>query len=282
MIEDVTGRYAHVTVGGTTYRTYFEEAGDGIPLVCLHTAGADSREYRHMLGDPDITRDYRVIAFDLPAHGRSQPLPRWWESEYKLTREFYTGFIAAFCDALELERPALVGCSMGGYVMLDLAHEQPGRYRALIGVQTRAYAPAWTALAPIVQHPEVDWNSCRTLVHAVCSPASPEELAQETVWIYASNGPDVMAGDFHYAAEDHDARWFLAELDAAELGLYVIGGDDDPSCLPAHTEELARRVKNLEVTRIPDCGHFPPSENPEVFKAALMPILDAVRERPLD
>lgn len=278
-IEDITGRYVHVEVGGATYRTYFEEAGQGIPLVCLHTAGADSREYRHLLTDPGITRDFRVIAFDLPAHGRSAPHARWWEREWKLTRACYLDFIAAFCAALSLERPALLGCSMGGYVMLDIAHEQPDRYAALIGVQARAYAPAWTALRPVARMPEVDWHSFEPMVRAFCSPRSPEAYARETTWIYMSNGPDVMAGDLHYAAEDHDARPFLGEIDAAAVGLFVIGGDDDASCLASHTDELQRRVRNLEVTRVPDCGHFPMSENPEAFRGALMPILRKVRER---
>src|SRR5438552_10258233 len=37
-IEPITGRYVHVTLGGSRHRVYFEEAGGGIPLVCLHTA----------------------------------------------------------------------------------------------------------------------------------------------------------------------------------------------------------------------------------------------------
>jgi hypothetical protein len=34
------------------HRLYFEEAGYGIPLVCLHMAGADGRQFRHLLADP--------------------------------------------------------------------------------------------------------------------------------------------------------------------------------------------------------------------------------------
>jgi pimeloyl-ACP methyl ester carboxylesterase len=57
--------------------------------VCLHTAGADSIEFRHLLVDPEITGRYRVIAFDMPWHGRSLPPDGWWNEEYKLTRDFY-------------------------------------------------------------------------------------------------------------------------------------------------------------------------------------------------
>ena len=46
-LEPIVGRYLHLDCGGHTYRVYFEEAGAGIPLVCLHTAGADGRQFRH-------------------------------------------------------------------------------------------------------------------------------------------------------------------------------------------------------------------------------------------
>ena len=57
------------------HRIYFEEAGSGIPLICLHTAGADGRQYRAILNDEAITKDFRVVVFDLPWHGKSSPPP---------------------------------------------------------------------------------------------------------------------------------------------------------------------------------------------------------------
>ena len=68
-IEDIKGQYIQLTIEGTPHRLYFEEAGKGVPLVCLHTAGSDSRQYQHLLNDPEITNNFRVITFDLPWHG---------------------------------------------------------------------------------------------------------------------------------------------------------------------------------------------------------------------
>lgn len=59
-IEAIVGRYVNITVDGLDYRIFYEEAGSGIPLFCLHTAGADSRQYRHMLNDADLTANYRI------------------------------------------------------------------------------------------------------------------------------------------------------------------------------------------------------------------------------
>lgn len=72
-IEPTTGKYIRLTVQGVEYRVYFEESGQGIPLVCQHTAGSDCRQWRHLLNDAEVTSMYRVIAFDLPYHGKSLP-----------------------------------------------------------------------------------------------------------------------------------------------------------------------------------------------------------------
>lgn len=57
-IEPIIDRYIWVPYEGTDYRIFFEEAGEGIPLLCLHTAGTDSREWRHQLYDPAINNSY--------------------------------------------------------------------------------------------------------------------------------------------------------------------------------------------------------------------------------
>lgn len=50
-LEAIVGRYLALDFDGRRYRVYFEEAGEGIPLLCLHTAGADGRQYRGVLAD---------------------------------------------------------------------------------------------------------------------------------------------------------------------------------------------------------------------------------------
>ena len=44
-----------------------------MPLLCLHTAGADTRQFRGLINDDEVLRTCRVIAFDLPYHGKSSP-----------------------------------------------------------------------------------------------------------------------------------------------------------------------------------------------------------------
>ena len=160
-IESIVGRYLHMHLGGRPYRVYFEEAGKGIPLVCLHTAGSDTRQYRHLMTDPAVTEHYRVLAFDMPWHGKSNPPPGWHEEEYRLTRETYLEAIMGFCRALELNRPVVMGCSMGGRVIIPLAAEHGRELRAVIGLEAGYQVQPWFDNAWL-HHPDV---------HGGCSAA---------------------------------------------------------------------------------------------------------------
>ena len=55
--EPAIGRYLHLDLLGRPHRLYVEEAGQGIPLLCLHTAGSDGRQYRGLLNDARITEE---------------------------------------------------------------------------------------------------------------------------------------------------------------------------------------------------------------------------------
>ena len=113
-IEPMIGRYVHVEIDGQTHRIYFEENGAGIPLVCLHTAGSDGRQWRHLLADEEFAKSFRIIAFDMPWHGKSNPSANWTGEEYRLTTARYTETVRAFCKALSLRKPVVMGCSIGG------------------------------------------------------------------------------------------------------------------------------------------------------------------------
>ena len=126
-IEPMVGRYVHVEIGGEMHRIYFEENGAGIPLVCLHTAGSDDRQWRHLLADEEFAKNFRIIAFDMPWHGKSNPPAGWSGEEYQLTTARYTETIRAFCKALGLEKPVVMGCSIGGRIVLNLAIDHAAR-----------------------------------------------------------------------------------------------------------------------------------------------------------
>ena len=274
-IEPVVGRYVRFDILGRPHRVYFEEAGSGIPLLCLHTAGSDATQYRHILNDAEITDRFRVIAFDMPWHGKSLPPAGYHEAEYLLTTDLYTGTIRAFCAALELDRPVVMGCSMGGRIVLHLAHAHPDEFRAAIGVEAADHQEPWYD-RDWLHRPDVHGGEvCAALVSGLVAPQSPEEYRWETLWGYLASGPGIFRGDLHFYRADSDYRDRVAEIDPAKCPVYLLTGEYDFSCTPDDTLRTAEKI-GVGATIMEKLGHFPMSENPERFRGYLMPVLDAI------
>ena len=275
--EPVTGRYLRIELLGKPHRVYVEEAGAGIPLLCLHTAGADTRQFRAVLNDERVLAHYRVIAFDLPWHGKSSPPPGWQRDDYRLGSRDYLEIILTMVDALALERPVAMGCSIGGRIVLHLALEHPERFRALIGLQAGAHVDPYYDL-DWLHRPDVHGGEvCAGIVSGLIGPASPEAQRWETLWHYMQGGPGVFKGDLHFYTKDGDIRGQVERIDTSRCPLYLLSGEYDYSCTPEDTRDLARRVRGSRMTLMPGLGHFPMSENPERFLDHLLPVLEEIR-----
>ena len=210
-IEPVVGRYLHLDHAGRHYRIYFETAGPdgpkgGIPLVCLHTAGSDTRQYRGLLNAASVTDRFQVIAFDLPFHGKSSPPAGWQDEEYRLTADSYTGIIMAFIAALGLERPVVMGCSIGGRVVLHLALRHKRSFRALIGLESAAHVDPYYDTSWL-HRPDVHGGEVAAgVVSGLVAPQAPEAERWETLWHYMQSGPGVFKGDLYFYGIDGDVR----------------------------------------------------------------------------
>jgi len=179
--ESIAGRYLNCELLGEPHRLYVEEAGQGIPLLCLHTAGSDGRQFRGLMNDARITKNFRVIAFDMPWHGKSSPPAGWQDREYQLTSRAYVDLIVGVADALELDKPVAMGCSIGGRIVLHLAHEKPERFRALIGLETAAFTAPYYDLSWL-NRPDVHGGMVSAgVVSGLIAPTAPAAGRWETL-----------------------------------------------------------------------------------------------------
>jgi pimeloyl-ACP methyl ester carboxylesterase len=273
--EPILGRYLALDCGGSRYRLYVEEAGQGIPLLCLHTAGADSRQYRHLLCDAEVTRRFRVIAFDLPWHGRSNPPERWWLSKYRLTTAAYLALIRGVWQALALVRPVVMGCSMGGAIVLKLAAEYQDELRGIIGLESGAYAPG--RYNDFLHHPAIHGGElCASYTYGLNSPLSPEASRRENWWYYSQSGPGVYQGDVFFYSQDWDARDDIRRIDTARCKVSLLSGEYDYSCTPAMTEAVAEAIPGARFCLMKGMGHFPMIENYPAFRDHLLPELEVM------
>ena len=278
--EPIVGRYLRLDLDGRSHRLYVEEAGQGIPLVCLHTAGADGRQWRHLLNDAEITRHFRVLAFDMPWHGKSLPPAGWQDEEYRLTTQGYIDLVLAFIETLGLERPVVMGCSIGGKIVLELARLHAPMFRALIGLESADYQAPWYDDTGWLHRPDVHGGEVSgAMMSGLIAPQSPSETRWDTLWMYMQGGPGVFKGDLHFYRADGDFRDRVSQIDTSRCPLYLLTGEYDFSCTPEDTERTAARIKGARVTVMREIGHFPMSENPAQFRRYILPVLEEIRSR---
>jgi pimeloyl-ACP methyl ester carboxylesterase len=266
----------HVEIDGLDYRVYFEESGAGIPLLLQHTAGADGRQWRHLLEDSEVADRFRMVAYDLPYHGKSLPPEEktWWTEEYRLTRDFLMKVPVTLARELELDRPVFMGSSIGGHLAVDLALYYPDCFRAVIGLEAAmatpgAYLDAW-------YHPRISNDFKASVMYGLTSPTSPERYRRETAWVYSQGAPPVFKGDLYYYSVDHDLTKSAGEIDTSKVAVHILTGEYDYASPPPFGEALAMQIKGATFQKMEALGHFPMSEDPERFKSYIWPLLKSI------
>ncbi|MEW2548196.1 alpha/beta hydrolase [Streptomyces sp. NPDC047002] len=276
-ISPVTGRYVTIEVDGLEYRVFYLENGTGQPLVAQHTAGCHNHQWRGLLEDEEITANYRVIAYDLPRHGKSDPPENteWWKEEYKLTADHFVHFIVALCDALELDDPIFMGSSFGGNVALQLALRHPERFAGVLSVEGADYSPGF--YLDWWQHPHANAAQvCASGTWDLMAPQSPESDRWKT-WFYYSQGSEAFKGDLHFYSVDHDLRGRLGEIDGTRCPVVIMTGEYDYLTTPEDSARTASEITNGSFINMPEIGHFPMSENHARFRVHLLEALERLQ-----
>jgi pimeloyl-ACP methyl ester carboxylesterase len=269
---DVAGRYIPVMARGTNYQVYAEHAGAGRDLLCLHTAGADGRQFHRLMADQRITASHRMIAFDLPWHGKSPPPPGAIPGSWRLDTDLYVELIMRFIEAAGLQQPIVLGASMSGGICLELAYRHPDAFTGIIACE--ASERIERRQTPFSAHPQInpayfvpEW------VSGLIAPQSPAECAAEILWHYAQGGPAVFYGDIEFYAGDWDARERVGRIDTNRCRLFMLTGEYDYSCTVEHSAATAAKIPGVRFQAMAGIGHFPFAENPALFADHLLPIL---------
>lgn len=275
--EAVRPSFAHMRLGGESCRLYVEEAGQGPELLLLHTAGSDSRQFHHLLNDERLTSQWKLVAFDLPGHGKSLPPAAWFDREYRLTNASYVEHVLSFVEQMGLRRPVVLGCSMAGALCLSLAEEHPDRFAGVIACEAADRVPG--RLHHWLRHPRVDSAEFGPeWIDGLISPYSPDLYRKEILWQYSQAGAGVFFGDVAF----YSGEFRLSNpgaIDTRKCPVYMLTGEYDYSCTPEMSRQTAERIPGARFQEMKRIGHFPMAENPEGFLQYLTPILDELRSR---
>lgn len=266
------GSYVSVTAAGRDYRLFRESAGSGRDVLCLHTAGADGRQFHRLMGDTRITASHKMTAFDLPWHGRSLPPADGIPGSWSLNTDLYVELIMGFIAAAGLDKPIVLGASMSGEICLELAYRHPEAFTAIIACEASDRIEG--RKTPFACDPRVnqaffipEW------ILGLMAPQSPAEPAMDVAWGYAQGGPHVFSGDIDFYAGNWDARDRVGRIDTNICPLFMLTGEYDYSCTTEMSAATAAKIPGSRFQAMPGMGHFPFAENPRLFADYLLPIL---------
>ncbi len=237
----------------------------GPVVVFVHGAGGSHLIWNAQLAA--LAGIARAYALDLPGHGRSGPPGRRRIGDYAAS-------VAAFLDALAVERAVVVGHSMGGATAQMMALEYPSRVAGLGLVGTGARLRVLPAFIEGVLSDNA--NTCRQVSEVELAPDAEPRLRQLNEQAMRDCDPQVFQNDFK-ACDEFDIMQRLGQITAPTL---VLCGDQDRMTPPKYSEYLAAHIPHAELEIIPGAGHMVMLEKPEEVSRALARFLQQVEEHP--
>uniref|UniRef100_A0A7C3UXL9 Alpha/beta hydrolase n=1 Tax=Desulfobacca acetoxidans TaxID=60893 RepID=A0A7C3UXL9_9BACT len=255
---------------------FCQDAGRGFPLVMLHGLGASSFSWRKTIGP--LSRSYRVLAPDLPGHGRTPP-----EATPDFHLETLTLELLHLLDRRNIHRAVLFGNSLGGSLALLLGQDRPERFPALV-----LLAPAVAvSRLPCFFYP-LRLPLVGAALAALLGPWTVKVALRRAYYRQELITPEVIAGyapTFHTLANRLALRCLIcrlaplpfpqleALLNRLTQPICLIWGNEDRILPVSQALWLKDRLPRVELHLLPGVGHAPQEEAPDLVNEIIIAFL---------
>jgi pimeloyl-ACP methyl ester carboxylesterase len=260
-------------------RLHVTEAGRGPALLMLHGLGATRVNWEHTIAA--FSSRFRVIAPDLPGHGRSE------KPDAPYTIDFFAGVMRSLGRELGIDEAVVIGNSLGGQIAVQIALDYPTWTRALVlaapagGFGQTVSALSWTIRA--VAGPRV---------LSVALPYALERCVFDRTRAEHLERRRILAE--RIAHEDYPSfaravnRSLMGAIAAGRQPLHLIRqpvllvwGRDDRLLAISGSRRLTRAVPHARLAVLERCGHHPMLEQPEQFNRLVADFLRSVETAPV-
>jgi pimeloyl-ACP methyl ester carboxylesterase len=237
--------------GHAKVRIHYYAGGSGSPIVLVHGLGSRADDWAGLM--PQLVRDHhRVYALDLPGYGRSD----WPDAAYSIAEE--TAAVEAFLDNRHLARTDLAGWSMGGWLAMRVALDQPQRIRRLV-----IFDSAGTRFP-------LTWDT------ALFEPDTPAKLAALDDLLMAARAPHIPAfiqRDVFRFVGRH--AWVVkrnmnsmltgtglldGQLGGLRMPMLIVWGKQDHLIPVSVGEQMHHAIPQSEFEVFDGCGHLAPGQ----------------------
>jgi pimeloyl-ACP methyl ester carboxylesterase len=206
-----------------------------------------------------LAGDFRIVTIDVAGHGASGTGRTAW------TIESFGEDVIAVMNKLDIKDAVLVGHSMGGDVVSEVARKAPERVKGVIWVDTykqlgkpRTEEEVQAMVAPFRERfVETADSFVRSMFPANADPALVDRVAADMSSAPPEIAVPVVEGSLTYGRSIVDA---IAEVKAP---IVAINSDHSP------TDTASMTANGVDVVIMPGVGHFPMMEDPAGFNALL-------------
>ncbi len=232
-------------------RVHYYAGGTGSPVVLVHGLGGRSDDWANLM--PQLVRDHhRVYALDLPGYGRSD-----WPANAAYSIPQLSAAVEAFMDNRHLARPDLAGWSMGGWITMRVALDEPQRIRRLVifdSAGTR-FDLNWD---PAIFEPDTPakLDALDKLIMAGRPPHVPGFIQRDIfrfvhkhAWVVRRNMDAMLTGD----------SLLDGQLSALTMPMLIVWGKQDHLIPISAGAAIHKAVPQSEFVIVDGCGHLAPS-----------------------
>ncbi|MFF9896423.1 alpha/beta fold hydrolase [Streptomyces longispororuber] len=245
---------------------HYEDEGSGPALLFLHGWGTSGRVWDAQV--PDFARDHRVVTVDWRGCGRSAR-PRWGNTTAGVVAD-----LVALIDALRLDRPVVVGSSIGGTFATELGLLRPELTAGVVPVGAPGYWPSTrpqdqAGLLTRLRRDRV--GTVTAWVPGWYAPGTAPALIDRTVRQILGSG--VHIDEHQDAARRYDPRPALPGL---RVPIHYVHGELDAAIPLEVARTCAALTPGAGLSVVAGAGHMPHQELPGRFNAVLRSALATV------
>ena len=247
-------------------------------ILFIHGFSQCAQCWSGQFDDPLLKERFRLAAFDIRGHGASDKPPE--PARYAEDRQFADD-VSAVMDALELERPVLVGWSYAGRIVEDYLETYGTRRIAGINYvcartnnQMEFVGPGNDYLAGMTgTDPAADLQATRSFVRACFAKPPPREALEQTIAYNMLVPPHIRAA--HLSRPPSDG----ALLPTIDVPVLVTQGDEDLLVSKGLGELTAALVPGAKLSMYQGIGHTPFVEDAARFNRELAEFVTAANAR---
>ena len=255
-----------LTVNGTTLQVLDPEptGTEKDPgLLFVHGAGGNGEIWERQV--EFFKGKHSAFRIDLPGHGGSGP-----RGEDRISS--YAEWVRLSSEKLFAKRSfVLVGHSMGGAIVLELALNPPDGLKGIVLVGSGAKLAVTHAIFQMLsENPEAFFE---TIDQFAFSSAAPTALRERFVRLTRQCAPPVIFNDFK-ACDHFDIRSRLPEI---KLPTLVLCGEEDQLTPVKYSRYLHENLSTSRLVLIPHAGHMVMAEQPDTMNTALEAFLNSLK-----